>query len=198
MKLLVFSDIHGDLQALERILAIDADAYVAAGDLTSWGEGLDRCARVLHSLGEKLWVLPGNHESDVQVASICERYGFHDFHGRTMRAGGYEVAGLGYSTPTPFDTPGEYEESEMARRLAAFAGLRPLVLICHCPPYGGALDRIRDGLHGGSTAVRDFLEAEQPEWFFCGHIHEAAGVQAEMGKTRCANVGKRGYLLELE
>ena len=93
---------------------------------------------------------------------------------------------------------GEYSEVELARKLDGFAGLAPLLLICHCPPYETALDRIRDGLHGGSTAVRDFLLREQPEYFFCGHIHEAAGVSIEIGKTRAMNVGKHGYLLELE
>ena len=60
------------------------------------------------------------------------------------------------------------------------------------------IDRVRDGLHAGSKAVRDFVDRVQPEYFFCGHIHEAEGVTVPMGKTRAANVGKRGYLLELD
>ena len=103
------------------------------------------------------------------------------------------MAGLGYSNPTPFHTPGEYSERELAARLEGFKGLRPLVLVCHCPPSQTALDRVRGGLHAGSTAVRDFLLGEQPEYFFCGHIHEAAGGSAEIGKStmRCpANIAK--------
>jgi Icc-related predicted phosphoesterase len=46
--------------------------------------------------------------------------------------------------------------------------------------------------------VREFIEKHQPEYFFCGHIHEAEGVTIEMGRTRAMNVGKKGYLLELE
>jgi len=52
-------------------------------------------------------------------------------------------------------------------------------------------------LHAGSTAVRDFLLREQPELFFCGHIHEAAGARAAIGKTQAMNVGKQGWLLDL-
>jgi hypothetical protein len=59
------------------------------------------------------------------------------------------------------------------------------------------LDRIRDGLHGGSRSVREFIEVHHPAYFFCGHIHEAEGVVIEMGETRAQNVGKNGYLLEL-
>jgi Icc-related predicted phosphoesterase len=198
VKLLIFSDVHNDLPALERLIAVEADYYFAAGDLVSWGKGLDLCGEILKKRAEQVYVLPGNHESAEAVSHLCYEFGLNDFHGRSMRLGEYHVAGLGYSTPTPFDTPGEYSESEMAHRLKHFQGLRPLVLICHCPPYGTPLDRIREGMHGGSTAVREFLAAARPAHFFCGHIHEAGGVSADLGDTHCVNVGKRGYLLELE
>jgi Icc-related predicted phosphoesterase len=84
----------------------------------------------------------------------------------------------------------------MKRRLQAFASLDLFVLICHSPPFDTALDRIKDGLHGGSRSVREFMENNPPRYFFCGHIHEAEGVVIQMGITRAQNVGKRGYLLE--
>jgi Icc-related predicted phosphoesterase len=114
-----------------------------------------------------------------------------------MEIDGWHIAGLGYSSPTPFNTPGEYSEAEIARRLQPFSGLKPLVLICHCPPLNTTLDRIRPGLHAGSSAIREFIEREQPELFFCGHIHEAEGVAEQIGSTRAVNVGKLGFLLEL-
>jgi Icc-related predicted phosphoesterase len=108
------------------------------------------------------------------------------------------VAGLGYSNPTPFNTPGEYSEQELADRLSAFAGINPLALICHCPPIETPLDRIRKGVHAGSRSVREFIEENQPAHFLCGHIHEAAGVTTVMGRTACVNAGPRGYMLELD
>jgi Icc-related predicted phosphoesterase len=197
VKLLIFSDIHSNHKALERLMATDADYYFAAGDLVNWSRGLDECGKILKSRAEKLYVIPGNHESADQIATFCDHFGFHNFHEQSMTVGRYHVAGLGYSSPTPFNTPGEYTEAELAERLARFENLDPLVLICHAPPHGTGLDRVRDGLHAGSKAVRDFVDRVQPEYFFCGHIHEAEGVTVPMGKTRAANVGKRGYLLEL-
>jgi uncharacterized protein len=198
LRLLVFSDIHGDWAALERLLDVEADYYVAAGDQVTWGKWLDRCGSILARRAGRVYVLPGNHESADQTAAMCARHGLHDFHGRHFEAGKWRVAGLGYSSPTPFNTPGEYSEPEMAERLARFSDLKPLALICHAPPHGTALDRIRPGLHAGSTAVRDFIAAREPEYFFCGHIHEAEGVAVELGRTRAWNVGKKGHLLELE
>ena len=197
VKLLIFSDIHSNHQALERLMAIEADYYFAAGDLVNWGRGIEACGKILAKRADRAYILPGNHESEAQIASFCAQFGFRNFHGQTLRVGGYHVAGLGYSSPTPFNTPGEYSEDELAERLSSFEKLSPLVLICHAPPHGTALDRIRDGVHGGSRSVRDFIHRHQPERFFCGHIHEAEGAEITLGKTRAVNVGKRGYLLEL-
>lgn len=178
-------------------MAIDADYYFAAGDLANFGRGLDAMGTILAKCPENMYVLPGNHESEDDIARFCRQFGFHDFHGRTMDIAGYHVAGLGYSNRTPFDTPGEYTEDELRDRLKKFSGLDPLVLICHTPPKGSTLDRAGEGQHFGSDAIGEFIRSEQPRYFFCGHIHEAAGQHAVLGRTQCWNVGKRGYLLEL-
>ena len=196
-SILVFSDLHDDAKCLERLMAIEADHYVAAGDLSNFGNRLDRMGEVMRPKSSQVWVMPGNHESDTQVAAFCDRFGFHNFHGETFRAGGLTVAGLGYSNPTPFRTPGEYTEEQLASRLQRFELLRPEILICHAPPLETALDRAGPGKHYGSRAIRDFLERFQPQHFFCGHIHEAEGAVEHISATRAQNVGKRGYLLEL-
>ncbi len=198
MKLLIFSDIHNDWKTLESLLNVEADYYVAAGDQVTWSKGIDAAGKILQRRGDRLYVIPGNHESADQVAGMCARYGLHDLHERHFQADRWCIAGLGYSSPTPFNTPGEYSEPQIAERLQRFAGLSPLVLICHAPPYGTALDQIRPGLHAGSRSVAEFIEQHQPEYFFCGHIHEAEGAVAQLGKTRGQNVGKAGYLLELD
>jgi Icc-related predicted phosphoesterase len=197
VKLLIFSDIHSNHKALERLMDTEADYYFAAGDLVNWSRGLDHCGKIMQSRGEKVFVLPGNHESASQIAAFCAQFGFHNFHEQSILIGKYHVAGLGYSSPTPFNTPGEYSETELAERLAHFESLAPLVLICHAPPHGTALDCVRDGLHAGSRSVREFVDHHQPDYLFCGHIHEAEGVEIVLGKTKAVNVGKRGYLLEL-
>ena len=198
MKLLIFSDIHNDWKTLESLLRQEADYYIAAGDQITWGKGIDRCGELLERRGDKVYVLPGNHESADQVAGMCAHHGLHDFHERHFQVGKWHVAGLGYSSPTPFNTPGEYSEPQIAERLQRFAALTPLVLICHAPPYGTALDRVNANVHAGSRSVREFIETRQPAYFFCGHIHEAEGAAVSLGKTQARNVGKRGYLLELD
>lgn len=198
MKILVFSDLHGDRAALSALLDREADLYVAAGDLVNWGRDLDRMGELLARKAGRVLVLPGNHESAAQTRACCQRHGLLDFHERRFQAGPWHVAGLGYSSPTPFSTPGEYSEEQLAERLGAFAGLSPLVMICHAPPADTRLDEAAPGRHYGSTAVREFIDAHQPDWFLCGHIHEAWGRQDLIGRTRAVNAGRNGYLLELD
>jgi Icc-related predicted phosphoesterase len=198
VKLLVFSDIHSDARALERLMAMEADYYVCAGDLVNWGRHMDAMGEILKQRAERVYVIPGNHESDRQSAEFCRKFGLHDFHGGRFEAGEFHVVGLGYSNPTPFDAPGEYSEEELEQKLHAFDSLKPMIAVCHAPPYGTMLDRITNLRHAGSKAVRDFLQREQPRFFFCGHIHEAAGAQDKLGATSAMNVGKKGYLLDLD
>lgn len=197
MKILLFSDIHADWKALERHMAREADLYLCAGDLTNFGRKIDEAGEVMRGRAAKVKLIPGNHETEAQVEQLCEKFGFENFHGKQFEFAGQRVTGLGYSNPTPFDTPGEYSEEEIAQRLAQFDKGKPTLVVCHCPPFQTSLDRMRSFRHGGSTAVRDFLARTQPEYFFCGHIHEAAGTAERLGVTKAMNLGKEGYLLDL-
>ena len=62
-------------------------------------------------------------------------------HEQAWQVGRWWVAGLGYSNRTPFHTPGEYTEPELARRLEPFAALllqahmaQHLLLMMAAPP----------------------------------------------------------------
>lgn len=197
MKVLVFSDIHGDARALEEIVGRPADIYIANGDLSTFGKGLERCGEILAPLGDKVWVLPGNHETHAEIGEFCERFGFVDFHRTVRKLGGTSWAGLGYSNITPFKTPGEYTEFEIGEALAGFDGLTRVYLVAHVPPFGTRLDEFAAGKHAGSAILREWVERERPEYLFCGHIHECAGREDRIGETRCFNVGKRGVMVEI-
>jgi Icc-related predicted phosphoesterase len=196
-KVLVFSDIHGDTRALEKIVAQPADIYIADGDLSTFGKGLDRCGEILAPLQERLWVLPGNHESHDEIREFCSRFGFVDFHRTVRRIGETHWAGFGYSNITPFKTPGEYTEVEIGEALTAFDGLSRLYLVAHVPPFDSKLDEFAAGKHAGSTALRSWIDRQQPEYLFCGHIHECAGREDLIGQTHCFNVGKPGVVVEV-
>ena len=121
--------------------------------------------------------------------------------------GGFEMASFGYSTPTPWDTPRELPEEEMARRIGLLVDqLREpeyAVFNFHCPPHDTHLDqapmldaelRPRVDATGlkvgpvGSRAVREAIERVGPMLGLHGHVHESPAGQ-KLGRTVCLNPG---------
>src|SRR5258708_8316514 len=129
-RLLIFSGIPNDKLALTKLMAVEADAYFAAGELVSWARGLDKMGEVMQARGERVFVMPGNHESATDIQAFCEGFGFVNFHETTAEIGGGRFAGLGDSAPTPFDTPGESSEGEIPARLKTCAEWDPQVPVC--------------------------------------------------------------------
>jgi Icc-related predicted phosphoesterase len=197
MKIMIFSDIHGDLRALERALEQPADIYISAGDLSTFGKGIKRCGALLARLGDRAWILPGNHESHADAQAFCREFGLVDFHRQVRKVGTTVWAGLGYSNLTPFNTPGEYTEDEIAQALGEFDSLKEFYLAVHVPPFDTLLDRYAPGKHGGSPALREWVERHRPLGLYCGHIHETAGMTDRVGTTPCFNVGKVGRVVEV-
>jgi hypothetical protein len=76
----------------------------------------------------------------------------------------------------------------------------------HAPPYNTPLDQIApQGRfefislpdHIGSTAIRRFIENEQPYLALCGHCHEAVVLgdyKTDIGGTRCVNPGSQTHI----
>ena len=122
---------------------------------------------------------------------------------------------VGYSTPTPWGTPRERSEEDIAAAIRASADRVPDLARCvfnlHAPPIGSPLDRcvkvepgagagpddlprpvMRHGhpvyTTGGSRAVRDAITTYQPAVGLHGHIHESPG-RIRLGRTQCFNPG---------
>jgi Icc-related predicted phosphoesterase len=134
----------------------------------------------------------------------------------------HEIITLGLTNHTPWKSPREFEETELAERIDKMAaGVKNMdncIFNLHCPPYGTVIDpapkldeTFKPVLSGGqmvmapagSTAVRDAVKKYQPLAGFHGHIHESKGV-ASIGRTKCFNPGSeygegvlRGLLVDL-
>ncbi len=183
-RLLVVSDIHGSVRKAKALEEVRRDVTVAAGDLAECGS-VDEALEVLDVLASQgapvVWV-PGNCD-DPRLASIDKHY---NIHGRNVELAGLVFAGAGGSIHTPFGTPFEYSDEELARILEeALAGVEPgstrLVLVVHTPPYRSGLDRVAGGEYVGSKSLRGVLQRYKPLALATGHIHEAWGVAAPEG-----------------
>lgn len=199
---LAFGDIHDDLSRLEEIPELDgAEGVIVTGDITLAG-GVTQARRVLEAIAARvprLLAQIGNMDKS-EVTGWLEERGWNLHVRGKILCPGVMIIGVGGSPFTPFGTPSEFSEAQLAKWLEkAHAEAREalddaadeetrLVLISHAPPYNSGCDRLHSGAPAGSTAVRDFIEKYQPDLCLCGHIHESRA-EERLGRTLVINPG---------
>ncbi len=194
MYWIAFGDIHESTGVLSSIPGLArADGVIISGDLTNRGSRVagEHVLDAVAAVNPHILAQPGNMDT-YAVQEVLRERGMN-FH-RTVRelAPGVGLMGVGLSTPTPFNTPGEVSEETLGGWLdethAGADHFDKLVVVIHEPPANTAVDRLGDGRHVGSPSVRRFIERVQPDIFISGHIHESRGVD-RIGKTPVFNPG---------
>lgn len=178
----------------------------------------------LASSSVPIYLMPGNDDEFV-IDPILDTPGWRTINANERIVeipGGLQLASLGWSSPTPWQTPREMPEDAFLDRisdlLAPVRDMRRLVLMTHVPPFDSGLDTAPlldpslrptvsagDVLRGpvGSSGVRSAIERFQPLIGAHGHIHESGG-ETRIGATLCLNAGSeanmgilRGYLIDV-
>lgn len=202
MIILVGTDFHGSQEAFRGFASkaeeTKAEILVICGDITHFGSLQE--ARSLLSLLARLrlpiYFVPGN--CDPPSLAAIEVEGASCIHGSYESYNDVTFFGLGGGPISPFSTPFEMTEEEMADFLTSKAkrsvASQNFILVSHTPPRRTKLDRIFSGANVGSEYVRKFIEERKPSAVFCGHIHEARGVD-KIGETILMNPGpaRHGY-----
>jgi Icc-related predicted phosphoesterase len=165
----------------------------------------------------KIFMAPGNDDPMEMDAILESSKVMKSAAMRNLDVLGYEMITIAHTSPTPWDTPREWNEEEMAKNIDKLAGtvkdMERAIFNFHDPPYGTMLDyapKLKDMRqsageteHVGSTAVSDAIKKYQPFLGLHGHIHESRAAQ-KIGRTFCVNPGSeygegilRGVLLTL-
>ncbi len=156
----------------------------------------------------------GGNDDVPEVMAAMDRSDTRSFIGCEGRAVQLDdrhiMVSMPYVNPTPWNTPREAPESELAERIESIAGDLPdyanAIFNFHAPPKDSTLDTcpqldwttdppaqiVSSGqpvLFGaGSEAVRAAIERYQPLLGLHGHIHESQAA-ARLGRTLCVNPG---------
>ena len=197
LKLLVLSDFHSDRSIIENLntkIAIEEiSAIVICGDITHFGDLAEArdTLKALTELGTSVLFVPGNCDPKELANMQCVR-GAVNIHGMCKEVEGLRFIGIGGSPTGPFRTPIEMSEDEMKQILKetfmkSDVGEK-FILVSHAPPSNTMVDLSRSGIHVGSLAVREFVDAKKPSLVLCGHIHEARG-KDEINGTLVVNPG---------
>jgi Icc-related predicted phosphoesterase len=176
----------------------------------------------LSGKGLRVIITPGN-DDHFDVDPVLESSSFIEAgEAKILRIGGrHEMLSVSWSNPTPWDTPRECSEEELAEKIHGLASqiedMESAIFNIHVPPYGSGLDLAPELEEGtkvkrggtmfqsvGSTAVRDAILEYQPLLSLHGHIHESRGMH-RLGRTLCVNPGSsysdgvlQGVLIDLD
>jgi uncharacterized protein len=166
---------------------------------------LDMADSKLHG-GEIPCILNGGNDDIWEIDDIIEQSPCVSFaESKVLDIGGFYLASMGWTNPTPWNTFREAPEDVLATKIDAVVSSIPdmsrAVFNFHAPPYGTgldeapALDANMRPIHGGavmkpvgSTAVKAAILKHQPILSVHGHIHESKGV-LRLGRTLTMNPG---------
>lgn len=196
-----FMQAYNSSMSLMRYYSKFAPVYVVFGNVESSNAETRKLSK---EIGIKLPLL-ANELNAIKNVKVLNN--------RVANFRGVRIGGLGYFIDTSWVRefkPEDYrkklkkakKKTDKAKKVLRKFGRNLDILLCHQPPYG-ILDRVNfpgapkhwQGKHAGSKAILDYIKKRQPDYVFCGHIHEAKG-KKKIGKTLVYNAGVAGdYIL---
>lgn len=198
MRFLCFSDLHRDVDAAKKLVALssDVDVVIGAGDFANRHEGISDTIDVLSEISKPTILVPGNGETAEALSEATKDWG----SARVLHGSGCEIDrvafwGVGGGIPvTPFgDWSYDFDESQATELLAGCPD--DAVLVVHSPPLD-TVDHDSSGRVRGSSSIRETVLQKGPRLVVCGHIHSDWENRVQLGKTTILNAGPRGVILE--
>jgi Icc-related predicted phosphoesterase len=190
MRLLVVSDLHGELDCVRRARdRVNPDVILSCGD---WGDPEEVAESTFANwlAATPIYTTFGNHDAMDLLARLRNRDGTPVLldQGVPREVAGLRLAAIGGIWAKSHAKPHYVTDADVAELAGRIARSGPIdILITHGCPVGLA-DLTPSGRHGGQ---RCFLEANktiQPRLHLCGHLHVAQERALKNGQ-RIINVG---------
>ena len=189
--------------------------------LTNW---INLAEERLKPSGIPLYIIPGNDDSwGIDRILSQSKWCINLARQRQLLGNGFEIVGLDYSNPTPWDSPRELEDDALMEKIEAtlvdVAFMDRCIFNFHCPPRDTSLDKapkltvdLKPIMAGGqmmmesvgSRSVRTAIQKYQPLLGLHGHVHESRA-SVTLGHTLCLNPGSeysdgflRGAIIDIE
>ncbi len=189
MKILAFSDLHGDKKALSALIKVsnskNPDIIICAGDTSNNKTSVKEVIKELKKTRKPILIVHGNHETSQEIKSDKQ---VTNLHKKLIKIENYHFLGFGGGGFSKRDP--EFE------RFSKNTKKENLILITHAPPYKTSLDILPMG-HVGSISIKRFIEKNKPILAICGHLHENEGKSEKISKTLIINPGIKGKIIKI-
>ena len=201
LKILAAGDIHGDIDQVKKLAKQakdeDVDLVVLSGDLTMGEMHTHGLVGPFKAAGKKVVLIPGNHETVATADFLAELYGVKNLHGYSIYNGDVGIFGAGSANIGLFQLAEDEIASLLKQGFDRIKDKKTKIMVTHVHPDATLMSKFSEKFFPGSTAVRRFIEDHQPDIAICSHVHEAEGIEENIGKTKVINVGKKGRIIEV-
>jgi Icc-related predicted phosphoesterase len=195
LKILAAADIHGSssvaVRLAEKAKKEGVDFVVLAGDTVSFIE-TKNIIKPFKDRGQKVLLIPGNHDSIATTDFLAELYGMKNIHGYSIKFGDVGFFGAGGALGFNISEKELFDALKSGHK--ALKGMKNKIMVTHMHARGTKAE-----ISGfpGSVSVKKAIEEFQPDFLIQAHIHEAEGIEEKIGKTRIINVGREGKIFEI-
>lgn len=197
MKILALSDLHGDKhlaqEMAEKAVQNKVDLVILAGDILSGDGSVEGLIGPFRKKGLEVGLLPGNHEGMAEIGFLVDHYGAKNLHGYVWKKGEVGIFGCGYGDVGLHQLQEEDFFKTLKKAHDSLGSVKKKIMVTHVQPSESILGL---GVFPGSEGVRKAINEFKPDFHLCGHIHETAGIEEMIGKTRVINVGRKGKIIE--
>jgi hypothetical protein len=198
-KILAVGDIHGDTGLVKRLaekaVKENVDLVILAGDLTFAESSTKDLIGPFIKAKKQVLLIPGNHESMATIDFLAEMYpDTKNIHGYSFIKDDLGIFGAGAGDIGI----NQIKDSEIFNLLKKghenIKNLNKKIMVTHMHARG---TNAEFSGFPGSSAVRKAVKEFKPDILINAHIHEAAGMEENIGKTRVINVSRKEKIFEI-
>ncbi len=198
MKIFSFTDIHGNdgliQEVIKTIKSKRPELIVCPGDLSVFGEELEKILSKFNQLKIPFLVVHGNHEGEDELRKACKKFENIIF----LHRGVFEIEDFAFFG---YGGDGFSSKDESFEKVSEVIGKKTkgkkVILITHQPPNGSKLDNLEYFEHVGNKSYTKFIKKYKPMLAISGHLHEHFGEMDHINKTLLINPGPLGKILKI-
>ena len=197
-KILAVGDIHGDTGLVKKLAKKakeeNVDLVILAGDLTFVEESVKNLIGPFLKVNKQVLIIPGNHESMATIDFLTEMYpNAKNIHGYSFKKDNLGIFGAG-GGDVIIKTPDKDIFSLLKKAHEGVKDSQHKIMVTHMHPIGS-----KSEFSGwpGSKAVRKAIKEFNPDILINAHIHEAGGMEENIGKTKVINVARKAKIFEI-
>ncbi|MGV8161848.1 MAG: metallophosphoesterase family protein [Candidatus Nanoarchaeia archaeon] len=199
MRILGAGDLHGDLGLAIKLSqkAVDerVDLVLLCGDITD-DNSAENILAPFKEKNLKMLIISGNHESISAADFLAYINNARHLHGYSVKYDDIGIFGCG-SANVGIHGISEKEIFDTLKRGNNYLNdVKKKIMMTHVHPAGSKMEMLSNFVQG-STGIRKAIDEFKPDILICSHVHEAEGLEEQIGTTLVINVGTIGKIIDL-